>query len=362
MTATALVTGACGFTGTHLVKRLVDAGWDVVGTDLEEAGRKELYTETENAPHPAYDPTFVRESEDVTFQPADLTSPETLEPLFEADEFDTVFHVASLFDYFAEWEDLHAVNVEGARNIAELAAEDGVDQFVHFSTLGVLGSAGFDEPKDETDEYNPHNKYNESKVEQERALHSLRRKRDLPLTILRPAPIYGPGNRYGVYHVLLVLSKLGVAPVYRIYPRSKQLVFPSIHVEDLCRIAMFVTDNRDETVGETYNAVSDPIGQDELLAFLGSALGLPRIRIPIPYPAYGLLSTYAELHSRRIQQIARKRGKRPKIDAPITKYLSNNMWYSNEKIRDLGFEFTYRDPRRGLWDYVTWCKERGLVA
>jgi nucleoside-diphosphate-sugar epimerase len=141
---------------------------------------------------------------------------------------------------------------------------------------------------------------------------------NLPLTILRPAPIYGAGNRYGVFHILLVLAKLGYAPIYRIYPRSKQLVFPSIHVEDLCRMALFVATNRDETKGEIYNAVSDCIEQDALISFLGKAIGLPRFRIPIPYPLYKLLSLYAVYHSQRIEKIARDRGKRPKIDAPLT--------------------------------------------
>lgn len=113
--------------------------------------------------------------------------------------------------------------------------------------------------------------------------------------------------------------------------------------------------------GRVYNVVGDCIPQDELVAFLAKAVDVPGIRIPIPAPAYDAASAYAVWHSRRIQRIARDRGKRPKIDAPITKYLSSNMWFSNEKIRDAGFEFRYRDPRHGLWEFVTWCKERGLL-
>lgn len=361
MTKTALVTGACGFTGARLLDHLSEAGWAVVATDLDEGRRDKFYTETDNAPHPSYDASFARER-GATFVTADLTEPETLEPLFEDTDYDTVFHVASLFDYFAEWDALYAVNVEGARNLAGLAADAGVDQFVHISTLGVLGDAGFEAPKDEDDAYNPHNEYCESKQAQEQALREIEAERGLPLTILRSAPIYGPGNSYGVYHIPLVLSKMGVAPVFRIYPRSKQLRFPSIHVDDLCRMALFVDDHRERARGEVYNAVGDCIRQDELVSFLGEAVGVPRIRIPIPYRAYSALSTYTVWHSRRIQRIARDRDSRPKIDAPITKYLSHNMWFSNDKIRDLGFEFTYRDPRHGLWEFVTWCKQRGLLA
>ena len=102
MSETALVTGACGFTGTKLVEQLLDANWDVVATDLTETDRGQFYTETDNAPHPAYDPTFVNEHEDVPFYPADITERETLEPIFESHAFDVVFHPASLFDYFAD--------------------------------------------------------------------------------------------------------------------------------------------------------------------------------------------------------------------------------------------------------------------
>lgn len=360
MPKTALVTGSRGFAGTHLRDRLSARGWEVVGTDLEESDRHRFYTETDNAPHPVYGAS-PPEERNSTFVPADLTRPETLEPLFEDRDYDAVFHLASLFDYFAERAALHAVNVDGARNLATLAADAGVDHFVGISTLGVVAEAGFDEPNTEDAPYAPHNPYCESKRAQEEALRKIECDRGLPLTILRPAPIYGPGNRYGAYHIPLVLSKMGFAPVFRIYPRSRQLQFPSVHVEDLCRMVSFVHEHREWTAGEIYNAVGDCIPQDELVAFLAKAVDVPGIRIPIPAPAYDAASAYAVWHSRRIQRIARDRGTRPKIDAPITKYLSSNMWFSNEKIRDAGFEFRYRDPRHGLWEFVTWCKERGLL-
>ena len=360
MSPTALVTGACGFTGGRLVGHLADRGWDVVATDLAERSRDEFYRETDNAPHPVYDASTARDR-GAEFVTADLTEPATLEPLFAQRDYDAVFHVASLFDYFADWETLDAVNVDGARNLAEQAADAGVGHLVHVSTLGVLGDAGFDEPKTEDAPYNPHNRYCESKRQQEETLQALAGDTGLPLTIVRAAPIYGPGNRYGVHHIPLVLAKMGVAPVFRIYPRSRQLQFPSIHVDDLCRLMCYVHERRDAAAGEIYNAVSDCIPQDELVAFLGRSVDARLVRIPIPYPGYRVASRYAMWHSRRIQRIAARRGKRPKIDAPITKYLAHNMWFSNRKIRDLGFEFTYRDPREGLWDYVTWCKDEGLL-
>lgn len=360
MAGTALVTGAAGFVGRNLLGVLAERGWHVVGTDLEADERARYYTETDDAPHPVAD-TRAAVATSSEFVPADLTRPETLRPLFEDREYDVVSHAASLFDYFAEWETLHAVNVEGARTLVERAASADVGHLVHLSTLGVLGDAGFDEPKDEDAAYNPHNRYCESKQRQEEVLGGVAAERDLPLTVLRPAPVYGPGNVYGVYHVPPVLSKVGVAPVLRIYPREKQPVFPSIHVEDLCRLALYVHERSHETAGEVYNALSDCIPQDELVAFLADAVNARTVRVPVPYPLYRAGAAYAVWHSRLIQETARERGTRPKIDAPITEYLAGNMWFSNRKVRDLGFEFTYADPKRGLWDYVTWCKERGKL-
>lgn len=361
MGRTALVTGACGFTGSHMVELLAESGWDVVATDLEGSEREAYYTEGEGSvPAPVYYEDLFEDA-GASFIPADLTEPETLEPVFAEHEYDAVFHIASLFDYFASWDLLEAVNVDGARNLAECAVENDVGHFVHWSTLGVLGDAGYDEPKDETSAYNPHNRYCRSKVEQEKLLADYHENEGLPLTILRPAPIYGPRHRYGIYHILLLLKKYGTVGIPRIYPRSKQTMFPSVHVEDLTRAAHYVTEHGDETVGETYNVTSDCLGQDVIIEFLCDALGVRTKRLVVPSPVFGLYAKLAQAISHRLEKRARKKETRPKIDASMTHYMGHNMWFSNEKIRDTGFTFTYRDPRRGLWDYVTWCREEGLV-
>jgi nucleoside-diphosphate-sugar epimerase len=361
MSKKALVTGACGFTGSHMLELLADEGWEVVATDLEGAERDAYYTEAEgDVPNPVYYKDIFEEV-GAEFISADLTKQSTLYPVFEDHDFDAVFHIASLFDYFAEWDVLHKVNVEGGRNIGKVAAEHDVGHFVHWSTLGVLGDAGFDEPNTEDAPYEPHNRYCKSKVKQEEALHELHEEEGLPLSIVRPAPIYGPRHGYGVYHILLLLRKFGFAPVTRIYPRKKQLMFPCVHVHDLVNGALFVHENKDETVGETYHVLSDCIGQDELIEFLADSLGVKKKRLPAPFGAYKLYGRLAKWASHRIEKRAREEGTRPKVDASMTHYLTHNMWFSNRKIKDLGYDFRYRDPRKGLWNYITWCKQRGMV-
>ena len=117
----ALVTGACGFTGTHMVELLAENGWDVTGTDLSGNLHKEYYCENGEL-HPMMYEDFVRDL-GIKFINADLTDKESLKPLFDCEPYDAIFHTASLYDYFAKWDVLYRINVEGTRNLAQLAAE-----------------------------------------------------------------------------------------------------------------------------------------------------------------------------------------------------------------------------------------------
>lgn len=355
----ALVTGSRGFSGSHMLDLLIREGWDVVATDLPESERSEYYTDSDAGPSPVYE-TDLEAEEHVEFIGADLTDKDSLRPIFEDHDIEVVFHIASIFDYFADREKLFAVNVEGARNLVDLAIEEDVDHFVHWSTLGVIGDAGFDSPDDESADYNPHNNYCESKVEEEKLVLD-KRDEGLPVTVLRPAPIYGPRHRYGVYHLPRILSKFGFAPVFSMYPKKKQPMFPCVHIDDLTRMSLFVNERKSEAEGEVYNAVSDCIPQDDLIEFIADAVDVRKTRLPMPFPLYKVLTKIAQYATAKLDKAARKRGTRPKVDAPVTNYTAHNMWFSNQKIIDLGFDFKYKDPRKGLWDYITWAKSEGLV-
>lgn len=363
----ALVTGACGFVGSHLVEHLTSADWDVVATDLEGADRTEYYATREGSandsmPEPSHYGS-VLDRLDVEFIPADITDPDQVDRLFAGrDPYDVVFHTASLYDYFADRETLDRVNLTGGRNVATAASRHDVGQFVHWSTLGVCGgSASESDPIREDAPYNPHNRYGESKAEQERMLFDLEREAGLPLTVLRPAPVYGPRHTYGIYHLLYLYRKVGTGFIWPIYPRDQQLRFPSVYVTDLVRAATFVTRYPETTIGEVYHVTSEPIEQDDLIAFITEALGLPRHRIPMPWPLYRFIANRLVETAGVFERRARRNDSRPKFPMSMAQYLTRDFWYVSDKLRDLGFTFEYPDPREGLWEYITWCKERGLL-
>jgi dihydroflavonol-4-reductase len=355
----ALVTGACGFTGSNMLEVLKEKGWEIVATDLPESDHKVFYQE-KGAFHPVYYSDIIKKT-GAEFIPADLTKPETLKPLFERD-FDAVFSIASLYDYFAPWELLYKVNVEGHKNLVEawLASGRKVGHWVHWATDGVYGETPY-LPGDENAPYDPPNNYSRSKVEQERLLWKYYREKGLPLTVLRPAPIYGPRHIYGVYKTLLGPRKFGVGAVVRIYPREKQLMYPTVHVRDLCEAAIFVAE-REDTIGEAYNVLSKCITQSEFSEFV-SHLGYcsPIYRVQVNWSLYKLVSGFVIKIGRWLDARARKRGKRPKFDVPELQYITHQYWFSNEKLKELGFKYRFEDPREGLLDYYIWCKREGRL-
>jgi len=362
MTETVLVTGACGFTGSNMLEFLAEekSGLEIIATDLPGSGRGEYYVEAPDSenPQPVYYEEILSEL-DVEFIPADLTNPEEVAELVAAHDYDTVYNIASLYDYFAPREALYAVNVDGTRNLlSELVKQEDTPRLVHWSTLGVLGSAGFDRPKTEEDGYHPDNRYCESKVAQEEIVKTYGDRIDA--TIIRPAPIYGPRHHYGVYNVLRIIEKLGFSPVFTIYPRKYQRRFPCVHVEDVIRAAEYLG-SKSEAIGETYNVLSDPIKANEMLEFLGDELSRRPITLPTPEPIYKLLASINYSVALRVEKRARAKDERPLVEAPTIKYVTGNMWFSNQKLKDSGYDLVYENPRDGLRDYIQWCRENGYL-
>lgn len=362
MSETILVTGACGFTGSNTLEYLAEEYPDarIVATDLPGSDRDEYYTEAPESddPQPVYYGEIL-DALDVEFIPGDLTDPEDVARIVGAHEYDTVYSIASLYDYFAPREALYAVNVDGIRNLlSELAEQETTPRLVHWSTLGVLGDAGFDQPKTEADGYHPENRYCESKVVQEQVVRAYGDRIDA--TIIRPAPIYGPRHQYGIYNVLSVIEHAGFAPVFRNYPRAYQRRFPCVHVDDVVEAADHLAD-LDSAVGEAYNVSSDPIRADRLVAFLGKQLGRRRVPIPMPEPLYRLTARVTHALTRWSERRARENDERPLVEAQTIRYVTGNMWFSNQKLKETGYEFTYEDPRNGLRDYIAWCRDNGYL-
>jgi GlcNAc-P-P-Und epimerase len=91
-------------------------------------------------------------------------------------------------------------NVDGAENIALVCEEKGIDKIIFTSTVAVYG---FAKPGvDETGKIDPFNEYGRTKFEAEEKLRAWHAKGDNSLIIVRPAVIFGEGNRGNVFRLL----------------------------------------------------------------------------------------------------------------------------------------------------------------
>ncbi|MFX1454665.1 MAG: NAD-dependent epimerase/dehydratase family protein [Promethearchaeota archaeon] len=365
MSKTVLVDGAKGHTGTFLIKEILNArpNWMIIATDLPIEKRNELMTkETVFSKRFGY-MTDIFEDEKIAYIPTDLREKNSLYTLFQGKKYDIVFHTASLYDYFAPLTLLRAINVEGLGNLLE-AIRETQDleklRFIHWSTCGVYGEPkysknekGYPVPTDETASYNPPNNYSISKMEQELILKDYISEHQLKATIIRSAPILGPYQIYGLFHLIQIVNKSGLGPGLHIYPKKRRLAMPLIHVEDLVRSALFLAEN-DKSIGETYNLVIDNCFQEDFLEYLADLLNVDYFNWPIWWPIYKLFSKFLLWLSRRQDKKARKLNSRPPVDLSMAEYITHQYLFSNKKVKELGFQFKYPDYISAIKDTVDW--------
>jgi UDP-glucuronate 4-epimerase len=185
-----LVTGAAGFIGFHLAKRLLERGDSVVGLDdmnayyevaLKEARVREL-----------------RKLPRFTFVKADLADPGAMEAAFASGRFDIIVNLAAQAGVRHSLEDPRAyvgANVAGFMNVLEGARRHGTNHLVFASTSSVYGmntSLPFSEEQN-TD--HPMSLYAATKKANEAMAHSYAHLFRIPCTGLRFFTVYGPWGR-----------------------------------------------------------------------------------------------------------------------------------------------------------------------
>jgi UDP-glucuronate 4-epimerase len=185
-----LVTGAAGFIGGHLARRLMERGEQVVGLDnFDPYYSPDL--KRRNVAQLAADPHF-------TFQELDIRQAEAVLRLAQEQEVDRIAHLAALAGVRASIEraaDYQSVNVGGTISLLDAARAVGVKQFVLASTSSVYGSgtpAPFVESAAADEPLAP---YPASKRGAELMAHAYHNLFGLHITCLRLFTAYGPRVR-----------------------------------------------------------------------------------------------------------------------------------------------------------------------
>jgi dihydroflavonol-4-reductase len=231
-----LVTGATGFIGRHLVRRLVDSDYRVSSLVRDHAC---------NTMH-ADDPDLMH-SQQLT---GDVTDRHSLDRALDQSQPDVVIHLAGLVRTLQR-DGFMRVNADGARNIAAAcAAQPSPPVLVVVSSLAAAGPArtnqsSTDQLRHEGDAAAPVSAYGRSKLAGEQAAAEFAAA--LPITIVRPPIVFGPGDR-AVHQMCKPIARWGVHPVFG--RGESRLAF--VHVDDLVA-GLLLAAKKGERVSSTKN-------------------------------------------------------------------------------------------------------------
>lgn len=344
--ARCLVTGACGFMGSHMVEVLAEHGEEIIATDLPAA------YEGDDLARQRFPSVLKRCG--AQFVGADITDRASLKKIVRGVE--KVFHIAAIFSYNVPWRALQKVNVEGTQNLFSLLRNQPIQRIVLWGAGGIYGLPKKNgSPFREEDPKNPGNPYLKSKWLQEKWAWDFCKKHKLPMTSIRPTGAYGPRATYGLNKLILTIAQ-SKKPLTA---KNFNFAVPTDHVRDICEAAYFLT-TREEAAGEAYH-VNDGcnISYSDFVKTIAELQGKSFVEIPpVPVP---LLREVLKSVAVVAQGISRLTKAPPLIERDQAAYFGLNFVYSNEKIRQLGFQSRYADVREGLQDTLHWMKSVGVL-
>ena len=275
---TVLVTGASGFVGSHLVKRLVEDG-ETVRAFVRPSSHGLGYMQ----------------SLDCELAQGDLSNPEHVRRAMEGIE--TIYHIGGAMG--GGWDVHRASTVQGTQNVLDAAKETKPRRIVYYSSLVVYQVLGYREGK-EIDENHPHVKHPEhfgpytmGKVEAERRVAAAQSE-GVPTTVIRPGMVIGARGRVFFPHMGFALrDKLFIIP------GSGNVVLPLVYIDNLVEGTIQAA-RSEAALGRVYNLVDD--GRVTVLHYINrfieqTQLQSRYVRVPflLPYCAAGCYEMLAAL-------------------------------------------------------------------
>jgi dihydroflavonol-4-reductase len=328
----ALVTGAAGFIGSHVVRDLIDEGVEVRAlirpgeptTNLEGLGAIELVE-------------------------ADLLDAPAIDRAVQG--VDTVFHLAAIYAVWIEdWSKIYEVNLQGARNVLWAALRHGVERVVYTSSIAAIGIAPGREISDEQTPFNQYtlgNHYVLTKyLSQQEALAFARN--GLDLVVVNPAFPFGERD--------LAPTPTGQIIIDLLTGANRFYFDGGVNIVDVKDVARgHVLAAKHGRTGELYILGNVNVTMQELVGLVCRVAGLDsrlRFRLPLPLARVGAaaMGWWADNVSHRP----------PVASPPEVAYTAQYLFFDPGKAqRELGLTLTPIEA--SLRGAVDWFRAHGYA-
>lgn len=265
----ALITGATGFVGGSLARRLKGMGWDVIGSGRNAAKLKAL------------------EAQGIRAVQADISKAEQLDAAF--DDREIVFHCAALPSPWGVYEDFYQANVIGTRNIVQACLDNNVKRLVHVSTPSFyfdyssrLNVKESDVLKKPITPYAVTKLLAEDEIDKGFAA-------GLPVVAIRPRMLFGEGDTVVFPRMIKTIQDGKMAVL-----GDGQNIIDLSYIGNVLDALLLCAESPANTLGKKYNISNgEPTKIWDVIFYLCDQLGYPRPtkRIPLGVAYAAALTT-----------------------------------------------------------------------
>jgi len=326
-----LVTGATGFTGGALAKRLLKDSKNEVRVLVrnEEKAKwlKDLGAEVIVG--------------DITDRDA----------VFKAvKDTDKVFHIAAAYREAGKDDSYYwNINYNGSINIFDACLEYNVKRLVHTSTIGIISSVK-NPPANEEEPYSPGDVYQNSKCEAEKEAIRYAREKKLPVSVVRPAAIYGPGD-----FRMLKMFKM-IAEKRWVFFGNGKANLHMVYIDDLID-GFLLCSEKEEAIGEVFIIGGEKyVTLNELASLIANEFKVKPPSIHLPYKPMEALAVIVEIIWKLL-----KIKKQPPIYKRRVSFFKKNRAFSIEKAKKLLGYQPKIDLVTGIHLTAEWYIQNGYI-
>ena len=300
-----LVTGANGFVGATLCKKLIEQGYRVRGLTRQTSDLSLL----QNIP--------------IEHMIGSLEDVDSLSAAVKG--MNLVYHVAAAVTDWGTRDYFQRVNVEGTKNILNASVMAHINRFVFVSSVVVHSFLGAHDMNENAPQLATPYLYCQTKRKAEDIVLKYHHQGKVEVVIVRPGDIYGPGDRVSLLKMANMLEKGMMA-----YISGGKKLGAFTYIENLAD-GLILAGIKKEAAGEVF-VITDGIKLTwrDYFERLTMALNVPRPRISVPGRIAFLLGYFLEgiHHLFRIQS-------RPLLTKYIADHLRKDFHFSIQKARDL---------------------------